>query len=96
MKFETKIIPNLADFGRDGKISTAGMLRIFEDLGSAHSESVGDGVKSAIERGTAWVLTDWRLSCGKPVYTAAEQRPSGSSGSCTLSDNRGFAIHSSI
>ena len=33
MKFETKIIPNLADFGRDGKISTAGMLRIFEDLG---------------------------------------------------------------
>ena len=72
MKFETKIIPNLADFGRDGKISTAGMLRIFEDLGSVHSESVGDGVKSAIERGTAWVLTDWRLSCEKPVYTAAE------------------------
>lgn len=72
MKFETKVIPNLADFGRDGKISPAGMLRIFEDLGSAHSESVGDGVRSARERGTAWVLTDWRVSGELSVDTAEE------------------------
>lgn len=70
MKFETKVIPNLEDFGRDGKVTPAGMLRIFEDLGSAHSESVGDGVRSARERGSGWVLTEWRLSCEKPVDTA--------------------------
>lgn len=72
MKYESLVIPNLTDFGRDGKISPAGMLRIFEDLGSAHSESVGDGLKSALDRGTAWVLTDWRLSCEKAVYAAEE------------------------
>ncbi len=95
MKFETKVIPNLQDFGRDGCLSCAGMLRIFEDLGSAHSESVGDGILSAQQRGTAWVLTEWRLSSEKPVNTASGLKAVtwSEKSASTIASNRHYMVY---
>ena len=95
MKFETKVIPNLQDFGRRGTLSCAGMLRIFEDLGSAHSESVGDGILGAQTRGTAWVLTEWRLSNERPVNTAAGLKAVtwSEKSASTIASNRHYLVY---
>ncbi len=59
----------IEDFGKDGRLSLLGVLRIFENLGNRHSDLAGDSVFKYDGSSAAWVLTEWKIETEEyPLY----------------------------
>ena len=61
MIFSETYITNIEDYSRSGKLSLESVLRILENIGSHHSDSVGDGIVRGSMNGSAWILTEWNI-----------------------------------
>lgn len=60
----------IEDFGKDGKLTSFGVLRIFENLGNRHSDLAGDSVFKYDGTTNAWVLTEWKIEVKEfPLYS---------------------------
>lgn len=69
MIVETSYIPVIEDYNKDGTLKLSAILKILENAGNCHSDSVGDNVLTGSNNGKAWVLTDWKLEIiSYPVY----------------------------
>ena len=55
----------LEEYGKDLRLSPAGILKIFENAATRHAAAVGDSVEECLARGEAWYLTDWYVE----IYT---------------------------
>lgn len=67
LKEEFKI--QLKDIGKDNYIKNIGILEIFENIGTHHSDIAGHGPNSIKTTGVSWVLLDWKLKVIKrPKY----------------------------
>lgn len=62
MKFEQTFRVGLRDIGIDNKLTNYGILSYLEDIGTAHSDTVGFGVKDIYTKHRAWLLMDWKLN----------------------------------
>lgn len=72
MIFEEKYIPLVEDYTSKGCLSIQAVLRIFEHVGSHHSDSVNDGLIEGSAKGIAWIITEWRVKILKrPAYDEA-------------------------
>ena len=60
IKFEYQ--PLIEDFYNNGEMKIESILKIFENSGNRHSDSVGDYVLQSSSNGFAWVLTDWLVN----------------------------------
>lgn len=102
MVFSQTYHTNIEDYNRKGKLSLEAILRIFENIGSHHSDSVGDGVVLGSLNGHAWILTEWNIRTPhRPGYTKQFNVSTWSRGkmsSCTssrdylITDNDGKEI----
>ena len=69
MIVEASYIPVIEDYNKDGTLKLSAILKILENAGNCHSDSVGDNVLTGSNNGKAWVLTDWKLEIiSYPVY----------------------------
>ena len=59
------VTPMLEEYGKDLRLSPAGILKIFENAATRHAAAVGDSVEECLARGEAWYLTDWYVE----IYT---------------------------
>lgn len=51
----------LKDVEKGNVISDRGILEIFENVATHHSDSIGDGVNEIDSKGKAWVIMDWKV-----------------------------------
>lgn len=59
----------LKDINDDLTISDRGILEIFENVSSHHSDMIGYGVTSRNETGFTWILMDWKVKVlNRPKY----------------------------
>jgi len=59
----------LKDVEKGNVISDRGILEIFENAATHHSDSISDGVNEIKEKGKAWVLLDWKVKViSRPKY----------------------------
>lgn len=59
----------LKDVEKDNVISDRGILEVFENVATHHSDSLNDGVNAVKEKGRAWVLIDWKVQViSRPHY----------------------------
>ncbi len=65
MVYRMTVTPMLEEYGKDLRLSPAGILKIFENAATRHSAAVGDSVAECLARGEAWYLTDWYVE----IYT---------------------------
>lgn len=69
MIFNEKFKIQLKDIGKGNHIKNIGILEIFENIATHHSDSIGRGPNSVKSTGVAWVLLDWKLKVIKrPRY----------------------------
>ena len=59
MVYRMTVTPMLEEYGKDLRLSPAGILKIFENAATRHAAAVGDSVEACLARGEAWFLTDW-------------------------------------
>lgn len=65
---ETVKIP-LKDVEKGNVISDRGILEIFENVATHHSDSIEDGVNKIESKGKAWVIMDWKIQViSRPKY----------------------------
>lgn len=85
---------NIEDYGRNGKLSIEAILRILENIGSHHSDSVGDGIVKGSLNGTAWILSEWNIFIHyRPEYTKTLNVSTWSRGKATsCTSNRDYLI----
>ena len=65
MVYRMTVTPMLEEYGKDLRLSPAGILKIFENAATRHAAAVGDSVEECLKRGEAWYLTDWYVE----IYT---------------------------
>ena len=59
----------LKDVDKGNVISDRGLLEIFENIATHHSDSRGDGVNEIEKKGKAWVILDWKIQViDRPKY----------------------------
>ncbi len=69
MIFTEKVKIPLKDVEKGNTISDRGILEIFENVATHHSDSVHDGVNEIKQKGKAWVLMDWKVQVlARPNY----------------------------
>lgn len=69
MKFKCNIKTGIEDLGKNGLITNAAILRIFERIGCYQSDEAGYGVLNIEEKGVSWILLDWKVKVIKrPKY----------------------------
>jgi len=61
MIFKEKMITRMEDFDSNGELTWKAVVQLFENVGSHHSDSVGDSVIDGSFNGQAWILTEWKL-----------------------------------
>ena len=61
MIYSERYLPQIEDYTSNGDLSVEAIMRIFENTGSHHSDSVGDGLINGTVKGTAWILTEWHI-----------------------------------
>ena len=67
--FECKYIIGLSDVGMSNKITNKAILKILENAGGMHSESVGYGLNKIEQTRLSWVLLNWKVEVIKrPIY----------------------------
>lgn len=69
MIFSEEYCSRIEDFGRGGLMTPEAVLRIFENTGSHHSDSVGDSLISGTAAGVAWIVAEWNVRIHRtPAY----------------------------
>lgn len=69
MIFSEKYHSRIEDFGRGGLMTPEAVLRVFENTGSHHSDSVGDSLISGSAAGIAWIVAEWNVKIHRaPKY----------------------------
>ena len=69
MIFKENFKIQLKDIGKENYIKNIGILEIFENIGTHHSDIAGHGPNTIEETGVSWVLLDWKLQVIKrPKY----------------------------
>ena len=69
MIFSEEYCSRIEDFGRGGLMTPEAVLRIFENTGSHHSDSVGDSLISGTAAGVAWIVAEWNIQIHRtPAY----------------------------
>ena len=71
MVYRMTVTPMMEEYGKDLRLSPAGILKIFENAGNRHAAAVGDSLSECLERGEAWLLTDWYVE----IYTRVPMGP---------------------
>lgn len=61
MIYEERMKPTLEDYGRDGKITAKGVLRMLENIAAYHSDSLGYGAGTMDKTGISWILLEWNV-----------------------------------
>ena len=61
MIYSERYLPQIEDYTSNGDLSVEAIMRIFENTGSHHSDSVGDGLINGTLKGTAWILAEWHI-----------------------------------
>ena len=54
MIVEASYIPVIEDYNKDGTLKLSAILKILENAGNCHSDSVGDNVLTGSNNGKAW------------------------------------------
>lgn len=95
MIFSETYIPQVEDFDRSGKLSPDAVLRIFENIGSHHSDSVNDGIIQGSSNGIAWIFADWRVRMiRRPGYCRRFEVSTWARGKAQKSQvNRDFVLY---
>lgn len=61
--------PTLEDFTKDGKLELGAIMKILENTGNKHSDTVGDAILQGSNNGRGWILTEWMLEISEyPEY----------------------------
>ncbi len=69
MIFNEKVKIQLKDIEKGNYIKNKGILEIFENVATHHSDLVGYGPNSIRETGISWILLDWKIQIIKrPKY----------------------------
>lgn len=69
MIFSERYNSRIEDFGADGLMTPEAVLRIFENTGSHHSDSVGDSLIAGAAAGIAWIVAEWSVKLYRaPAY----------------------------
>lgn len=69
MIYTEKVKIPLKDVEQGNVISDRGLLEIFENVATHHSDFIHDGVNEIKEKGKAWVLMDWKVKVlSRPNY----------------------------
>lgn len=69
MIYTEKVKIPLKDIEKGNVISDRGLLEIFENVATHHSDSVGDGVNEIKIKKQAWVLMEWKVKVlNRPQY----------------------------
>lgn len=67
--FKCKKRIGISDIGHSNKITNKSIIRILEDIGGMHSESLGVGINSIEETGLSWILLAWKVKViNRPKY----------------------------
>lgn len=92
----------IEDYDKKGFLSVEAVLRIFENIGNHHSDSVSNSVIKGSLDGVAWIFSEWRIEFNRlPEYgesVKAETWVSGKVPSSSvirnfiLSDSKGNAL----
>lgn len=60
----------LKDVEKGNVISDRGLLEIFENVATHHSDMLNDGVNEISKKGKAWVIMDWKIKVlDRPKYS---------------------------
>lgn len=69
MVFEEEMKIGVEDVGKNNCITNVGILRMFENIGSYHSDKAGYGLLDIEKNGVSWILLDWKVKVLKrPMY----------------------------
>ena len=69
MIFKEKFKMGLNDIGKDNKIKNISILKILENIGGYHSDTVGYGSNDIATNKLTWILLDWKLKVlNRPKY----------------------------
>lgn len=69
MVYKEQYRTQIEDYSQKGQLSLSAMLKIFENIGNQHADSVSDEVIKGSQNGVAWILVDWRVEIIKrPQY----------------------------
>jgi len=69
MIFKEKFKVQLKDIGKENYIKNKGILEIFENIGTHHSDLAGYGPNDIEKTRVSWVLLDWKIKVIKrPKY----------------------------
>lgn len=69
MIFKENFKVPLKDIGKENYIKNIGILEIFENIGTHHSDLAGYGPNDIEEKGVSWILLDWKIKVIKrPKY----------------------------
>lgn len=69
MIFKEKFKTQLKDIGKENYLKNIGILEIFENIGTHHSDIAGYGPNDIEEKGVSWVVLDWKIQVLKrPKY----------------------------
>lgn len=69
MIFKEQFKMQLKDVGKNNCIKNIGILEIFENIATHHSDTVGFGPNDVETVGASWILLDWKLQVTKrPKY----------------------------
>lgn len=62
---------NLSDVGKNSKITNKGFLRIFQEIGCAHSSLFGFGLNDVSNTGLFWIILNWKLQVfSRPTWNS--------------------------
>ncbi|MDE6148669.1 MAG: hypothetical protein K2F81_01040 [Ruminococcus sp.] len=102
MTFKEIYQTRIEDYDINGLLSVEAVLRIFENIGSHHSDSVSNSVIKGSLNGIAWIFVEWRIEIERlPKYgelVKAETWINGKAPSSSvmrnflLSDNEGNTL----
>ena len=69
MIFKENFKIQLKDIGKENYLKNIGILEMLENIATHHSDTVGYGPNDIKEKGTSWVLLDWKIQVLKrPKY----------------------------
>ncbi len=94
MKFELRHRVLFSDVGADFKVTLGTMLRLFQNVAAAHSESIGFGIRTLSERSIYWMLSKLWIEVTRYAYYGEELViTSWSRGANGFKMPRDFEIH---
>lgn len=69
MIFTSFYKPVVEDYNKNEELTLNAILKILENAGNDHSDSVDDNIIKGSNNGKAWILTDWKIEIiRRPAY----------------------------